>query len=199
MKSYFQQANLLYGLTYAVWRGGLVLRSLLSTWFYRRVVEVCGKGVRFKYGIYMMYPKRISIGDDCSIGAEVSFVSESPKGRLDIRNRVQISDKVHIDFTGDVSIGEGTLISSGATIYSHDHGYDPRSRPSASSLTIGENVWIGFNATLLPGATRIGHDAIIGAGAIVSKPVAEWTIVAGNPAKPIKTLHSDVSQPSERK
>ncbi|MBP7086410.1 MAG: transferase [Enterococcus sp.] len=54
-------------------------------------------------------------------------------------------------------------------------------------ISIGKNVWIGANATVLPGV-RIGDGAIIAAGAVVSKDVEENTIVGGVPAKVMKTI-----------
>lgn len=53
-------------------------------------------------------------------------------------------------------------------------------------LDIGDDVWIGHNAVILPGCKSIGRGAVIGAGAIVTRDVPAYTIVAGNPAKPIR-------------
>jgi acetyltransferase-like isoleucine patch superfamily enzyme len=51
---------------------------------------------------------------------------------------------------------------------------------------IEDDVWIGHNAIILPGCRRIGRGSIIGAGAIVTRNVPRYTVVAGNPAKPIR-------------
>jgi chloramphenicol O-acetyltransferase type B len=56
--------------------------------------------------------------------------------------------------------------------------------------TIGDGVWIGMRAMVMPGVT-IGEGAIIASGAIVTKDVAPYTIVAGNPAKPIKSRFAE--------
>ena len=53
-------------------------------------------------------------------------------------------------------------------------------------LHIAGDVWIGARAIILPGCKRIGHGAIVGAGAVVTKDVPDWAIVGGNPAKVIK-------------
>lgn len=57
----------------------------------------------------------------------------------------------------------------------------------ANPITIGNNVWIGAAATILPGVT-IGNDAVVAAGAVVSRSVAANTLVAGVPAKFLKRL-----------
>jgi hypothetical protein len=53
-------------------------------------------------------------------------------------------------------------------------------------LTIGSDVWIGMNVIICPGCRNIGNGAIIGAGAVVTRDVPAYTIVAGNPARPIR-------------
>lgn len=59
-------------------------------------------------------------------------------------------------------------------------------------VTIGHDVWIGHGAVILPGRT-IGSGAVIAAGAIVTKDVAPYTIVAGNPARVIRTRFSEMA------
>lgn len=55
-----------------------------------------------------------------------------------------------------------------------------------STLTIGHDVWIGYGTIILSSCKRIGNGAVIGAGAVVTKDVPPYTIVAGNPARPIR-------------
>jgi len=65
-------------------------------------------------------------------------------------------------------------------------------RPDAHSnhLTIGSDVWTGLNVIICPGCRSIGDGAIVGAGAVVTKDVPPYTIVAGNPAKPIRKRYA---------
>lgn len=58
-------------------------------------------------------------------------------------------------------------------------------------LEIGHDVWIGANAIILPGVSRIGNGAVIGAGSVVTKDVEPYEIVVGNPARPIRKRFSD--------
>ncbi|MDO9382498.1 MAG: sugar O-acetyltransferase [Hyphomicrobiaceae bacterium] len=88
----------------------------------------------------------------------------------------------------EVHIGDGTQIAPAVQIYAADHPRDPAARRSGLELgrpvVIGRNVWIGGGAIILPGIT-IADDAIIGAGAVVTRDVAAGVTVAGNPARRI--------------
>jgi acetyltransferase-like isoleucine patch superfamily enzyme len=82
---------------------------------------------------------------------------------------------------GGVHIGQYSYIASGALILAHDF-----SRSLAADVYIGDYCFIGANSIVLPGI-RIGNNVVIGAGSVVTKSVPDCCIVAGNPAKIIKT------------
>lgn len=63
-----------------------------------------------------------------------------------------------------------------------------------SRIVIGSDVWIGSNVTILPGCTKIGFGAVVGAGSIVTKDVPEFAVVVGNPARIVKYRHSGEKQ-----
>lgn len=69
---------------------------------------------------------------------------------------------------------------------------DDKSYPSKGNTTVGNDVWIGYRATILPGVT-IGDGAIIGAYAVVMRDVAPYTIVGGNPATVIRARFDPVT------
>lgn len=87
-----------------------------------------------------------------------------------------------------IEIGDGTMLGPGVHIYCADHHRDPVKRRAgierALPVTIGDNVWIGGGAKIMPGIT-VGQGAIIAAGAVVTRDVAGGSRVAGVPAKPI--------------
>jgi acetyltransferase-like isoleucine patch superfamily enzyme len=66
-------------------------------------------------------------------------------------------------------------------------GSDTIASASDNALTIGSDVWIGMNVTLCPGCRHIGDGAIIGAGSVVTHDVPAYTILGGNPARPIRS------------
>lgn len=87
--------------------------------------------------------------------------------------------KYHIRTGNDVSIGpEATILTL---------GHDPQSPDFADrggDVIIGNRVWIGYGAIILPGV-KIGEGAVVGAGAVVTKEIEPFAIVAGNPARKI--------------
>lgn len=119
---------------------------------------------------------------------------------------VQLNDYVHIGAISRVSIGDDVLIASRVFISDHNHGFysdtfahsSPLSIPAARELhaepvQIGNRVWIGENVCVMPGVT-IGEGSIVGAGSVVTKDVPAHSIVAGNPAKLIRTFDFSINE-----
>ena len=90
--------------------------------------------------------------------------------------------------TAPVTIGAATMLGPAVQIYCAEHHKDPEKRRAgleiAKPVTLGDNVWIGGAAVILPGVT-IGDGAIVGAGAVVTRDVAAGATVVGNPARPV--------------
>ncbi|CAM3820757.1 Nodulation protein L [Pseudomonas reidholzensis] len=85
-----------------------------------------------------------------------------------------------------VRIGDDCQIAPSVQIYTADHPLDPDVRrtglESGRPVTIGNNVWIGGGAIILPGVT-IGDNAVVGAGSVVTRDVPAGAVVVGNPAR----------------
>ncbi|MCH5162142.1 MAG: sugar O-acetyltransferase [Clostridiales bacterium] len=90
---------------------------------------------------------------------------------------------------GGITIGDNCLIGQQVVIatLNHDLCPDKRANMQPAPVLIGKNVWVGAHATILPGVT-IGDNAVVAAGAVVTKDVPANTVVAGVPAKVIKTI-----------
>lgn len=114
-------------------------------------------------------------------------------GELKMGENVLLSLDVCIDLSGNVEIGDHSIIGNGSKLFTHTHdfleGYVPditRERGvKAYNLRIGSNVYIGEEAMVLPQAIEIGDNAIIGARAVLTKNVGPDEIWAGNPARKI--------------
>jgi len=86
-----------------------------------------------------------------------------------------------------ITVGDGTRIASGATLYAFNHGLDP-GRPllgqpvTSRGIAVGGDVWIGANAGVTDGV-RIGDHAVVAMGAVVTRDVPDWAMVGGVPAR----------------
>jgi len=116
---------------------------------------------------------------------------------IKIGNHVSIASFSLIDYSGNITIGDHCTISEGVKIYSHTHKLTPntltikQTKIIRSNIDIGDYVWIGANALILPSVTKIGRGSVIGAGSVVTRNVSEWEVVAGNPAKVISKREID--------
>lgn len=108
---------------------------------------------------------------------------------------ITIGKNVFINFDctflalGGITIEDEVLIGPKVSLITENHPLDPKERKglTAKPIHIKKNAWIGANATILPGVT-IGKNAVVAAGAVVSKDVPDNTIVGGIPAKFIKNV-----------
>lgn len=113
--------------------------------------------------------------------------------------RVLLARNVQIDYTGEVEIEDDVWFSEGASVHSHDHviTQDRLSRGAAgletTKVIFRKGCWIGSRAIILPQTGEIGEGAVVAAGAIVTKSVPPFSIVAGNPARVVKKISSDQS------
>ncbi len=125
----------------------------------------------------------VRLGDRCAVAAQAFL-----HGPLTLGSDVSINAGARLDGgRKGITIGDGTRIASGAVLYAFDHGLAPdraiRDQPVRSrGITLGQDVWVGANAGVTDGVT-IGDHAVVAMGAVVTRDVPAWTIVAGVPAQ----------------
>ena len=118
---------------------------------------------------------------------------------------IVLHDYVHIQpdcrlyGMGGIEIGKGTILAHDVQIFSSNHNYDSGDlkfltydkRFVCEKVVIGEYVWIGARALILPGV-HIGDGAVIGAGSVVTRDVPACAVVGGNPARVLKFRNKEV-------
>ena len=172
------------------------IANLISTLYCKRSVKCFGRRSRVFAGCFIRGGARIEIGENTFIDVHCAVTTEGD-GCITIGDNVGIGPFSQITAINEVYIGSGVRTGASILITDNAHGNqeysdlsvrpDERKLSSKGRVTIGDNVWIGAKATILPGVS-IGKGAIVGANSVVTKDVSSFTIVAGNPAKVIKKI-----------
>jgi len=128
---------------------------------------------------------------DESVTVFPPFYSEFGKN-LTLGRNVFVNIGCRFQDTGGITIGDDTLIGHGSTLTTLNHGVDPDRRADMvpAPIRIGRKVWLGAAVTVVPGVT-IGDGAIVGAGAVVTHDVPANAVVAGVPARFIRSTGFD--------
>jgi acetyltransferase-like isoleucine patch superfamily enzyme len=109
-------------------------------------------------------------------------------GSLELGERVFINTGATVIANHSIILGDDCRLGDLVAIFDSDHHPLEPSRPTRfAPVRLGTNVWVGRSATILPGVT-IGDHAVIAAGAVVTHDVPAKTLMAGVPARPVRTL-----------
>lgn len=135
----------------------------------RRIFNGTCQRLNVEQGAYFGNGKNFTVGNYVGIGKNFKSL-----------NRTVVIDDYLI-------MGEDVLFVGGKHDYSRtDIPMGAQKTETNTPLYIAGDVWIGTRAMILPGCERIGHGAVVGAGAVVTKDVPDWAVVGGNPARVIK-------------
>jgi acetyltransferase-like isoleucine patch superfamily enzyme len=129
----------------------------------------------------------IVLGPHTEIGAGTS-ISASPNASLTLGSNVFVSGGCILAAAKAVTVGSESMIAEFVSIRDHDHdpAYPPRAgRTLAQAVHIGERVWIGGKASVVRGGS-IGDDAIVGAHALVNRPIPARAVAVGVPARVVR-------------
>ncbi len=125
---------------------------------------------------------------DASFNMFPPFYTDCGKN-IHFGKRVFVNSGCRFQDQGGIYIGDDVLVGHNCVIATLNHALDPDRRADMlpAPVKIGNKVWIGANVTILPGVS-IGEGAVLAAGAVVNKDVPARTIVAGVPARVIKSI-----------
>jgi acetyltransferase-like isoleucine patch superfamily enzyme len=188
---------------------GLWLRAKLYPLLLGRV----GRNVAFGADVVLRHPHKIHIGDNvviddhCCLDAKGTTnygivledgvflgrntILSCKNGNITLGREANVGFNVEIFSAADVRVGARTLIAAYTYLVGGDHLFDRVDVPvlqqgrTARGIEVGDNVWLGAHVVVTDGS-RIGRDAVIGAGAVVIGEVPEFHIAAGVPARIVR-------------
>jgi acetyltransferase-like isoleucine patch superfamily enzyme len=167
---------------------GIIFRALVMA-----AGGKCGPGMRIETGFRLRqgFHSRLEFGRDIYIGCNTTM--DCLRGaRLCIGDNVTLTQGIFISVAKHVSIGKDCLMGEYCSVRDANHAIDALDIPITAQpmlpnpVHIADNVWIGRGCAILAGA-EIGTGAVIGANSVVIKPVIAHDIVAGVPAKTIRS------------
>ena len=157
-----------------------------------------GQKSRIEFPSKLFEPYLVVVGDHVRIcsNAWINAKDNRCDGRptLRIGDHTYIGRMVHINAWQDVDIGANVLIGDRVSILDADHHFDDANTPIRwqgdcflGSVRLLDGCWIGSGAVIMPGVT-IGRNAVVAANAVVTRDVADRTVVGGVPSKVIRKL-----------
>lgn len=134
----------------------------------RSILGKCGTSVHIEGPFYCDYGFNIEVGERFFANYHLTVLDVAP-----------------------VRIGDNVLCAPNVAIYTAGHPLHPVSRNSdyeyGAPVTIGDNVWLGGNVVINPGIT-VGNNVVIGSGSVVTHDIADNTLAAGNPCRPLRAI-----------
>ncbi len=130
---------------------------------------------------------KVEVEHSVSIGPGVNIIVKD-SAKLRIGAGTYFTSDLHLEVMNAVNIGSNCAISWGVTIIDDNHHQVLPATPTTAfskQVTIGDQVWIGCNATILEG-TMIGNDSIVAAGSVVKGVFPANVLIGGNPARVLK-------------
>jgi acetyltransferase-like isoleucine patch superfamily enzyme len=138
----------------------------------------------------------LRIAPEAAVLGPIHLTGSGDVALLRIGERSYISGPLHVDLGAEVAIGRGVRLGHDVMLLTFDHDIGPTEyrcgRLVAAPIRIGDGVWIGSRAVVLPGVL-IGDGAIVAAGAVVTRDVVPNSLVAGVPARFVRALDADES------
>jgi acetyltransferase-like isoleucine patch superfamily enzyme len=150
-----------------------------------------GEGCVFEDGVLIFHPENVSLGRDVYVGHQ-AILKGYYKSELVIGDGTWIGQQCFLHAAGGLRIGAHVGVGPGVKILTSQHEEAGRGTPilhsplSFAPVVVEDDADLGIGAIVLPGVT-IGRGAVVGAGAVVTRDVAPYSVVAGSPARPLRS------------
>jgi acetyltransferase-like isoleucine patch superfamily enzyme len=158
--------------------------------FARGDLAACGDGCVFEEGVRVFHPDRVWIGRDVYVGHD-AILKGYHAGDLRIGDGSWIGQQCFFHAAGDLTIGRSVGVGPGVRILTSSHREAGRDTPilhaplDFAPVVVEDDADLGVGAIVLPGVT-VGRGAQVGAGAVVTRDVPPYSVVAGNPARVLR-------------
>lgn len=175
-----------------------VLSRLNGSWYklkYQTILKkaVFGKGLKVRGRLVVRGPGRVFFGDDVRCWGRVTPYTHGPDAVIRVGDNVFLSG-TRFGARQSITVGSDSMLGDCNIMDNDFHGLganrrEPGVHVETRPVTIGRNVWICGEGAVLKGVT-IGENAVVGYGSVVTRDVAADTVVAGNPAQPVRRIPS---------
>ncbi len=192
--------------------------------FYPPLFRSVGRGVVFGRNVTLRHPHKISLGADCFIDDNVVLDAKGEANHgLELGNNVYVGRNTILSCKeGDIAVGDHSNISANCSLLSEteirlgkycflagncylvaggNHRFDDLGTPimfqpsfSRGGIRVADDVWLAAGVIVLDGVT-IGRGCVVGAGAVVTEPLSEYTVAVGAPARKIRDRRDSVRGP----
>lgn len=169
-----------------------IVRARMRTLYWKVLGMKVGAGTLLPR-IHVTWPHQVSLGARCIIEHDIHFKFDGPWREgpsIVVGDGTFIGTGCEFNCHAGIVIGKLCMVAAGCRFVDGDHGHSERALPMMKQpainlpIRIDDDVWVGANVVILKGVT-IGRGAIVGAGAVVTKPIPEFEIWGGVPAKKI--------------
>lgn len=182
--------------------GGYKSFSIKSIWISLRCYS-CGYGLMIQRSAHINKPKLVSLGRKVRIDRGVSFflnkISEK-RPKIIIGNSVLIGPYCTLGCSNEIIIEDNVMLAPHVHITDRNHTFEDVTVPinkqpaiSTGPVIIKSESWLGYGCQIMPNVT-IGKHSVVAAGAIVTRDVPDYSVVAGMPARVIKKYNFKTSQ-----
>lgn len=164
-----------------------IARIAWTSFYFRRIRRCVGRNTVVGEGTIMVNSANIDIGSNCLLQDRV-YLRAGADGHIVIGDGAALNSFVQMYGHGGIDIGKHAQIGPSCVVTTTGHDYLSNDlETNYSPISIGERAWIGANCTII-GGVHIGDQAVIGAGAVVTRDIPSRCVAVGVPARVVRSM-----------